>query len=305
MGRTLISLRGVFPPVATPFDAAGNPDLEALAGNLRALNRYSLSGYVVLGSNGEGVFLNDEERQEIWRAARQAIPPDRLMIAGTGCESTRQTIALCQRAAEAGADAVLVITPHYYGSRMTPASLAHHYQAVADASPVPVILYNVPSNTHLDMDAVTIAHLSTHPNIVGIKDTSGNIAKMADTIRQAAQEFQVLAGSASFFLPALAVGAVGGVLALANIAPQQCIDLYHLFQSGQWEEAARLQRWMIPVNAAVTTRFGVAGLKAAMDMLGYSGGHVRSPLLDLADEERQMLRSLLVGADFGSAPLLS
>lgn len=293
MGKREISLAGVFPPIATPFDKKGDINLDALVENLQRLNQYDLAGYVVLGSNGEAVFLTEEEKQRVWETARQAIPRNKLMIAGTGCESTRQTIELCKRAADAGADAVMVVTPHYYGPKMTPESLLHHYETVADASPVPVILYTVPKFTHVDLDAPTVARLSEHPNIIGIKDTSGNLAKMADIVRLAAPGFQLLAGSASFFLPGLVIGAVGGVLALANIAPAQCVELYRLFKKGEMEKAVQLQRWMLPVNAAVTTRFGIAGLKAAMDMLGYYGGPVRSPLLELSSQEREALRSVL------------
>jgi 4-hydroxy-2-oxoglutarate aldolase len=216
------------------------------------------------------------------------------MIAGTGCESTRETIALTRQAAQVGADAALVLTPHYYGSKMTPDCLVRHYQAVADASPIPILLYNVPGFTHVDVDAATIARAAHHPNVAGIKDSGGNLAKLADVVRLTGPDFQVLAGSAGFFLAGLAVGAVGGVLALANVAPQECIGIYRLFKAGQWDEAAELQRRMVPVNAAVTARFGVAGLKAAMDMLGYYGGPVRSPLLDLTGAERQALHGVLV-----------
>lgn len=293
MKRSDISLKGVFPPIPTPFDAAGEVAGQALAENLARWNRYDLAGYVVLGSNGEGVLLDEGEKLRLLEAARQAIPADKLMIAGTGCESTRATIALTRRAAEAGADVALVVTPNYYKGKMTPEALVGHFYAVADASPIPLLLYNVPSNTGVDMDAATIARAAEHPNIVGIKDTGGNITKMADTVRLVGPEFQVLAGSAGFFLAGLAVGAVGGVLALANIAPQPAIDLYRLFKAGRWDEAAGLQRRMIPVNAAVTTRFGIAGLKAALDMLGYYGGPVRPPLLAITDAERQTLRAIL------------
>jgi 4-hydroxy-2-oxoglutarate aldolase len=156
-----------------------------------------------------------------------------------------------------------------------------------------VLLYNVPKFTHLDMDAVTVVRAAAHPNIVGLKDSGGNVAKLADIVRLAPPGFHVLAGSAGFFFPALALGAVGGVLALANVAPQQAIDIQCLFQAGRWDEAAALQRRMIPVNVAVTARFGVAGLKAALDMLGYYGGLVRAPLLDLDGEKRQALRDVL------------
>ncbi len=160
---------------------------------------------------------------------------------------------------------------------MTPDALVRHYHQVADASPIPIILYNVPKATHLDMDATTIARGAQHPNVLGVKESSGNVVKLADIVRQCRPDFQVLAGTAGFFFPALAVGAVGGVLALANIAPQHCIDIHHLFRAGRWAEAAELQRRMIPVNAAVTARYDIAGLKAALDMLGYYGGPVRSP----------------------------
>ena len=293
MSKSTVTLRGVFPPIPTPFDAQGEVALGALVENLERWNQYDLAGYVVLGSNGEAVYLTEEEKLRVLETARPAIPAGKLMIAGTGCESTRGTIAFTRQAALAGADAALVVTPHYFGSKMTPDSLVRHYQAVAGASPIPVVLYNVPKFTHVDMDAAAIARAARHPNVVGIKDSGGNLAKLADVVRLAGPDFQVLAGSAGFFFAGLALGAVGGVLALANVAPQQCIDIYRLFKAGQWEEAAELQRRMVPVNAAVTARFGVAGLKAALDMLGYYGGPVRSPLLDLTESERQVLQGIL------------
>jgi 4-hydroxy-2-oxoglutarate aldolase len=293
MNESAVSLRGVFPPIPTPFDAGGEVAYQALSDNLARWNEYGLTGYVVLGSNGEGVFLSDDEKLRVLETCRKAIAPGKLMIAGTGCEPTRQTIALTRNAAAVGADAALVVTPHYYKGKMTADALVSHFQAVADASPVPIILYNVPSNTGVDMDAATIARIAQHPNVIGVKDTAGNITKLGDTVRLTDRSFQVLAGSAGFFFPGLAVGAVGGVLALANIAPQQALDIYRLTQTGRWDEAADLHRRMIPVNAAVTVRFGIAGLKAALDLLGYYGGPVRLPLLSLADSERQVLQSIL------------
>lgn len=297
MNKLTISLSGVFPPIPTPFDAQGDVATRALVENFERWNQYDLAGYVVLGSNGEAVYLTEEEKLRVWETARQAIPSDRLMIAGTGCESTRQTIVLTRQAAQAGADVALLVTPHYFGPKMTPDSLVHHYQAVAEDSPIPVVLYNVPKFTHVDMDAATIARAARHPNVIGVKDSGGNISKLADVVRLTGPagecECQVMAGSAGLFFAGLTLGAVGGVLALANVAPQQSIDIYRLFKAGQWDEAAELQRRMIPVNAAVTARFGIAGLKAAMDMLGYYGGPVRSPLLDLTESERRALRDVL------------
>lgn len=293
MSTTTISLSGVFPPISTPFDGEARVHLEALADNLERWNEYDLAGYVVVGSNGEAVYLTEEEKVLVWKAARAAIPPGKLMIAGTGCESTAQTITLTRQAEDAGADAALVLTPHYFSGQMTRESLLHHYRSVADASPIPVMVYNVPKFTNVDLDAATIAQASQHPNIVGVKDSSGNIAKLADEVRLAVPGFQVLAGTGGFFFAGLSLGAVGGVLALANVAPQESIDIYELYKTGAWEKAADLQRCLLPVNAAVTSRFGVPGLKAALDMLGYYGGPVRLPLMDLGEGDRETLRGVL------------
>jgi 4-hydroxy-2-oxoglutarate aldolase len=247
---------------------------------------------VILGSNGEAAYLSDQEKRRVLEQARTSIPNDKLLVAGTGCESTRATIALTHDAAQTGADAALVITPHFFP--LSAEGLLSYYNAIADASPIPVVLYNVPKFTHTEMDAGTIARIAAHPNIIGIKDSGGNITKIGDTIRRAGPGFQVLAGSAGFLFASLALGAVGGVVALANIAPQQAIDIHHLCKQGAWAEAAALQRKMIPVNSAVTARFGVPGLKAALDMLGWYGGPVRSPLANLSEDERDTLRGVLV-----------
>jgi len=241
---------------------------------------------VVTGSNGEAAFLTQEERGRVWETARRAIPAGKLLIAGTGCESTRQTIALTRLAAEAGADAALVVTPHYCANMVSLQALLGHYQAVADASPIPIILYTVPKFTHVDLAAATIASASRHPNIVGVKDSSGDLIMLADTVGLTGPDFQVLAG--------LAVGAVGCVPALGNVAPQEVIDIQHLFQARRTDDAAELQRRMIPVNAAVTAHFGVPGLEAALDMLGYYGGPVRALLLDLGESDRRILQDILV-----------
>ncbi len=290
----LTMLHGVFPPIPTPFDAAGDVAYDALSANLERWNSHDLAGYVVLGSNGESVYLTEAESLRILETARQAIPPHKVMIAGTGRESTRETIRFTAQAAQAGADAALVLTPRYFDGRMTPAALINHYAAVAIGSPIPVVLYNVPKFTHVDVDAATIAHLSGLQNVAGIKDSSGNVAKLANIVRLARPDFQVLVGTASVFFAGLALGAVGGVLALANVAPQQALEIYRLYQAARWDEAAELQRQMLPVNDAITAQFGIAGLKAALDMLGYYGGPVRSPLRPLSDDEAQSLRSVLV-----------
>ncbi len=294
--KTPLSMAGIFPPIPTPFDAAGELDLKALATNLEKWNRYSLSGYVVLGTNGEFPFLSEAEKLAYFEAARKHIPEGKLFMAGTGCESAHNTIAMTKKAADLGADVAIVISPSYYKSRMDAAGLSHYYQAVADASPIPVSIYNMPANTNVDMSAELLVKLSQHPNIAGLKDSSGNLAKLGEVIRFARPGFQVLAGSAGFLYPALCLGAVGGVLALANIAPQQCCDIVSLFKFGKHEDARELQLRMIVPNSAVTARFGVPGLKAAMDMVGYYGGPPRSPLLPPSDAQKETLRGILVEA---------
>jgi len=293
MKQSLSSLWGVMPPISTPFTPEGGVAYDGLIQNLERWNEYGLSGYLVLGSNGENVYLSWEEKLRILETARRAIPGDKALVAGTGCESTFETITLTRLAAEIGADAALVITPHFYSGKMTPEALVKHYFSVADGSPIPVLVYNVPKFTHIDLDAPTVARMAEHPNIVGIKDSGGNITKLGDMVRLTGKDFNVFAGSAGFFFPALVMGAAGSIMAMANVAPQQAIDIHDLFRNARWEEAAELQRRMIPVNAAVTARFGVAGLKAALDMLGYYGGPVRSPLLELEQNDKEELRSVL------------
>jgi 4-hydroxy-2-oxoglutarate aldolase len=293
MARETVSLSGVFPPIPTAFDREGRVDLAALADNLQRWNQHDLAGYVVLGSNGEPVYVGEDEKVRVWEAARGTIPDHKLMIAGTGCESTEQTIHLTGLAADAGADAALVVTPHYYSGQMTGESLLRHYLAVADSAPIPVLLYNVPKFTNVDMDAATVAEASRHANLIGIKDSSGNIAKLSDLVRLVDPGFQVLVGTGSVFFAGLALGAVGGILALANVAPQECVEILKLFEDGQGDEAAELQRRLLPVNGAVTARFGIPGLKAALDLLGYHGGPVRSPLLDLGATDKEIVRGIL------------
>jgi 4-hydroxy-2-oxoglutarate aldolase len=291
-----ISMAGIHPPIPTPFDPSGELDLKALARNMERWNRYPLSGYVVLGSNGEFPYLSDAEKLTYFEAVRKFIPADKLFMAGTACESAHGTIALTKKAASLGADVAILITPSYYKSKMDAAGLSHYYQSVADASPIPVSMYNMPANTGVDMAAEVMIKLSQHPNILGLKDSGGNLAKIGEVVGKAKPGFQVLAGSAGFLYPALCMGALGGVLALANIAPQQCCDIVSFFQQGKHEEARALQQRMIPPNAAVTARFGVPGLKAALDMLGYYGGNPRSPMLPLPEAQKETLRNILVEA---------
>ena len=222
------------------------------------------------------------------------------VIAGTGAESTAETIRLGEKAAEAGADAVLVVTPNYYKGSMTDPVLARFYTEVADASPLPVILYNMPRNTGINISARLAAELSKHPNIIGVKDSGGNIVQIADTIRNAAEGFAVFAGSASFLYASLVLGATGGTLALANVFPNECARLLKLFKAGNLEEAKKLQMVLMDSNTAVTARWGIAGLKAAMEMIGLYGGDPRPPLAPLGEADREELRKVLARTGFVS-----
>jgi 4-hydroxy-2-oxoglutarate aldolase len=292
-----LSLAGMFPPLPTPFRPDGAVDLDALRTLLRTLNEEPIAGYLVGGSNGEFTSLSREERLEVVSAAREVIPKDRILMAGSGAESTRETVAITREMAARGADTVLVVTPSYFKSRMTAAALETHFRRVADASPVPVILYNVPSNTGVDMAAAPIIKLAQHPNIIGLKDSSGDLQKMAFVIRETGPNFQVLAGSTGYLLAAMVIGAVGGVGALANIAARALDRLMACARSGAIEEARAIQLRLVEVNLAVTARFGVAGLKAAIEMCGRPAGVVREPLLPLEPEEQAALRAILARAE--------
>jgi 4-hydroxy-2-oxoglutarate aldolase len=289
----MLQLNGIFPPLPTSFNSDESVSEKSIQQNIKFLNSFDLRGYLVLGSNGELVMLSHQEKIRVILAAREVIPSEKLLLAGTGCESTRETILLTKEAAREGADAVLVLNPSYYKGQMTQAALVDHYHAVADASDVPVIIYNMPANTGIDMTAADILSIADHPNIIGLKDSGGNVAKMADINYKAPGGFQVLAGSAGFLLPALSVGAVGGVLALANIAPGHCLDIYNAFSDGNMNNARDLQQKIIGLNAAVTRNGGVPALKAAMDHLGMYGGPCRKPLQPISEDVKKKLMELL------------
>ena len=292
---SILNLSGIFPPLPTAFDHDENLLPGKIRFNIEKLSRFDLAGFLILGSNGEQVMLSEKEKIEAISAAREALPEGRLLLAGTGCQSTRETISLTRAAAAAGAHAVLVLNPFYYKGNMNHDELVRHYYDVADASPVPVLVYNMPGNTGIDMTSRMIITMAEHPNIIGLKESGGNVAKMGEVLGNVKPGFQVLAGGAGFLLPALAVGAVGGILASANIAPVHCLSIYSSFITGDFTRAREMQHSIIPLNAAVTARWGVPALKAAMDMLGLYGGHVRRPLLPVNDDVGEQLTSLMNG----------
>jgi len=288
-----VSLAGVCPPIITPFDDSGAVAHDKFAENIARWCKTPLAGFAVLGTNGEFPYLSEQEKLDVFRTARQAIPRDRLFIAGTTCESTRSTLQLTEDAAKIGAEVALVLTPGYFKSQMDMAAMKRHYLELAAHSPLPIILYNMPACSSVDLTPETVIELAQNPKIIGMKDSSGNVVKAGAVIR-AAPGFQVLAGSASFLYPFLLLGAVGGINALANIAPVECCQLYQLAKEGRHEEARQLQLQLIPANSAVTARLGVPGLKQAMDWLGYYGGKPRLPLGTLDQNQQASLRKALV-----------
>jgi 4-hydroxy-2-oxoglutarate aldolase len=298
MTRSAPQIGGIYPPVPTFFHDDESLDLETLGVHIGRLRERGIANFVALGSNGEAVHLDRDERRAVIAAIRAAAGAEAQVLAGAGGQSTRETIALCALAAEAGADVALILPPSHYGGKMGMAAQRAHFLDVADASPLPVMIYNMPANAGgVDLDAETIINLSTHPNIVGVKDSSGNVTKLAEVIAGAREGFAALAGSAGFLLPALVVGVRGAIAALANIAPRECLQLLELYQQGKLAEARTLQARLIPVNTAVTSGFGVAGLKTALQFVAHYGGEPRRPLAPLGEGERVRLRSLLAQAD--------
>ena len=291
-----IDLHGIFPPITTPF-INGKVAYDKLASNVEKWSRTGLKGFVVLGSNGEYVYLSEEEKRRLVDSVVQSAADEMLIIAGTGCESTAETLRLTEDCAKLGAHAALVVTPQYYAGRMSESALMTHYSELADQSPIPILLYNVPKFTHINLAADFVARLSEHPNIVGIKDSSANVIQLGEILNGVAGGFDVMVGTAGVLFAGLTLGCVGGVLALANIAPEHCVKIFNQVKAGDFEAARDLQLKMLPVNQAVTAVYGVPGLKAAMDMLGYFGGDPRLPLLPSSERERSEIEAILKKAD--------
>ena len=289
-------LSGVFAPITTPFDPQGKILLDKLASNIQKLNQSRLRGYLVLGTNGEFRSLSVEEQREVLRVVVDTASPDKTVMAGTGAESTKVSIDLCRQAAEVGAHYGSLITPFFFAKKMTDKALIGHFSQVAEASPIPVLLYNNPGVTGITMSTGVVKEVSSHPKIFGMKDSSpGNLSAY---ILSAQQGFYLLAGSANFFFTGLLMGAVGGVLSLANCFPDPCCDLYDLGVTGKLEEGKALQYQLMSLNQLVSGKFGVAGMKAAMDCTGFYGGPPRAPLLPLTADEQKKLHDDLVGSGF-------
>lgn len=288
-------LEGVYPAIITPFSQDGDPNLKSLEYNLRKWNDTNISGYLVLGSTGEFVYMDEEEKLEVVKKVIQK-SDDKQIIAGTGCESTEETIDLTNKVADLGADASLIIPPHYYSEgSMTDKVLKNHFVSVANQTDIPIILYNMPKYTDINLSKDLVSNLSKHRNIVGIKDSSGDLSRIGNYIRETSNDFDVMVGTANILLGGLVLGASGGILALANLAPNKCCQIYNEFQEGNLGVARDLQLTVQPINDAVTSKYGIKGLKAAMEMRGYRGGYCKPPLknYELTCQEEGELEDLI------------
>ena len=295
------ALAGLYPPITTPFTHDDRLALTELERNLAYWIAAPLDGVVMPGSNSESVFLTREERLELWRVCANLLKNSgKRLIAGTGAETTAETIALTEEAAKLGAAAALVLPPFFYKAALTPEALITHYRAVADASPIPILLYNVPAFTGIDFVPAIFMDLAQHPQIVGVKDSSSNVVKMAGVLA-AYPDFQVFAGTGSALLPFLSLGAVGGIMALANVAAEPLRAIIDAFHAGDMATARRQQLSIAALNEAITARHGVSGLKYAMDRVGIYGGPVRRPLLPLSAAGRADIDRLLAALGLGIA----
>lgn len=282
-----MTLQGIFPPIATPFDHSGEIYAAKLRHNVEKWNQVALAGYVVCGSTGESVMLTAEEKSRLWEMVAQHAAPDRLLIAGTGVESVRETVGLTNRAAGLGYKAAMVRTPHYYKSLLNrPDAQMLYYRAVADQAKIPLIIYNWPQTTGVDIAPEAVACLSEHPNIIAIKESSGNLEKVMQMTREVRPGFQVLVGSAPTLWPSLLMGACGAILAFANAAPYATVAIWEAFRTRESEAGLDLQNRIGRAAALVTVKYGIPGLKHAMDLNGYYGGPPRLPLTPAPPQAR-------------------
>jgi 4-hydroxy-2-oxoglutarate aldolase len=291
------TFKGVIPPMMTPFREDGKLDYNMFERNIDHWNKDRLAGYLVLGSNSEAAYLTETEKVRLMKLTVEGAKRGRVLLAGTGLESTRETLRLTEKAAGFGFTAALVLTPSYYIDQMTEEALITHFTFVADRSPIPILIYNVPKYTRVNVSVAVVRALSGHSNIAGMKDSKGDISQVEAFVKGSSPGFKVMVGSASVWYPAMHLGVTAGILALSNFAGNQCAEIQALFDAGEFEKAEALHQAMLSVNTAITTAYGVAGLKYAATLAGYEGGFVRSPLLSLTEESKKTIRDILVKAE--------
>lgn len=287
------SIKGMYGPVITTFDRRGELDLDAFGANLKAHIAAGLDGVVVAGSTGEAALLEESERLRLVEMARSVVPASRQLIVGTGAESTKACVRRCREAAERGANACLVVAPHYYSNAMSVTALKAHYERVADESPIPILLYNIPKYMHFRLEPELVAKLAEHDNIVGLKDSSGDLDTLARYLLAQTPHFGVLTGHAGTWLKAIHMGVVGGIMAVALFAPELTLEVARLGAVKREPEASEAQRRLTPLASEIVARMGVPGVKVAMQTVGLHGGPVRLPLLDLSASDTAMVAELL------------
>lgn len=293
-----LPITGILPPIITPFRENGDVDYDAFIRNIERWNNDPLVGYLVLGSNSEAPYLSEEEKLKLIELTVQSAKKDRIILAGTGLESTRETIRFTNDAARLGAHAALVLTPFYYGDSMSDKALIEYFTAVAEASDIPILIYNVPKFTHLNISVSAVKVLCQHPNIVGMKDSLGNVAQLEVFKKVVPEKFNLIVGSASAWHSALELGLRAAILAVANCLPKPCAEIQRLFDSNEHSKAKELQARLNPVNETVTDTYGIAGLKYASTLMGYEGGFPRSPLQPLNENQKAEIRNILESAGF-------
>ncbi len=295
----LANLKGVFPPAVTPFNRRGGIDEKAFTENLRRYTGVGLGGVLVSGSTGEMPYLSGKERLRLVELARQIVRPPELLLVGTGKETTRASLELSREALALGADVVLVVTPHYYKPRMDTPTLLAHYRAIADGIRGPLVIYNIPPFTGVRVEPAALGALARHPNIVGVKESSGDFEYVKQILKVLPKNFHVLSGSAKIYLRSLDAGAKGGVLGQADFAPDLCIALDESFRQGRRKVAQEFQDRLLPLVEKISLPFGVPGIKAAMDLVGYAGGSPRPPLLPVSGAQRRIIQEALRQARTG------
>ncbi len=288
-----LNLQGIYPAVVTPFDDDGALNIESLHANIHRWNKYGLHGYLAIGSTGENPFLTNDERLAVIKTIKAAMLDGMTLLVGTGRESTAHTIEACRQAAQAGADAALVVTPSYFRPLMTATVLERYYRAVADASPIPILLYNMPAFTGVTIALDTALSLAEHPNIAGMKDSSGNSQFFAAAVRQSPADFAVFSGNLPAFAQSLISGGSGGVLAVANAAPEICVALFRAAQAQNFTEVQHLHNLLQPIGEVVGGSYAIGGLKFAMNLLGYAAGVPRPPILSPSTEQQQKIKDTL------------
>lgn len=292
----MFKLQGILPPIATPFDHRGELYKAKVQHNVEKWNRTGLAGYVVCGSTGESVYLTTEEKMDLWRWVAEYAASDKALLCGTGVESVRETVALTNAAADMGYKAAMVRTPHYYKNlihRMDSQIL--YFRAVADQAKIPIMIYNWPQVTGVDITPDAVATLSQHPNIFAIKESSGSLEKCIQMLQEVKPGFQVLTGSAPILAPSLAIGCSGAVLAFANAAPYATISIWEAHRSREFAASMDWQKRILRAAQLVTVKYGIPGLKYAMDLNGYYGGPPRLPLTDITPQAKQEIEKAFDG----------